>query len=363
LQWQLAHATYGERQGYPARTSTAAVEGQIVHEVLESLFKKAAYVGLPEVGTPEFRAVISAVRPYDAVKERIKKHEDSLRAHPHGAQVRLKTPAQQIVNRVARLFRSEYPKAMASWGKSQPLGATLRSQGTTEETSPQDLLAAVGAISEYELRHPRLPFAGIIDLVLQTEQGAVVVDFKTGMRNEEHKKQILYYGVLWWRNTGEVPARLEVRYMDGVDVLEITEEDLSSCELEMGERISSVGDLLEKIPAEARIHKSCGYCDVRQFCDEYWSDGSAILSLETSRPFVDVEFVVTSVPTSNGFEGRTSGGSVIPVTHEAGLEKVHGPFEQGELVRILGGYVSSGGDSVELKIRTEVFHRCVAEVC
>lgn len=363
LQWQLAHATYGDHRDYPTRPSIAAVEGQIVHEVLESLYRRAACAGLPEYGTPEFRAVISAVKPYDMVKELRKKHADSMRAHPRGMQVRFKTPTQQIVNRAARLFRSQYPMATVTWRKPKLSGATRRSPHTTEETRPLDLLDMVGAISEYKLKHPRLPFSGVIDLVLRTERGTVIVDFKTGIRNEKHRKQILYYGILWWRNTGEIPTSLELRYMDGIDVLDAPQFDLTACELEMEERISSVVDLIEKMPADARLRESCSYCNVRQFCDEYWSDRKIMSSLETVHRFIDVELVVISVPSANGFEGCANGDSMIPVTYESGLDKIHGPFEQGELIRILGGYVASEGNSIELKVRTEVFHRGVGEVC
>jgi hypothetical protein len=47
LQWQLARSRYGDLDGFPARPSPAAAEGEIVHAALERLFRALALEGCP----------------------------------------------------------------------------------------------------------------------------------------------------------------------------------------------------------------------------------------------------------------------------------------------------------------------------
>jgi PD-(D/E)XK nuclease superfamily len=54
--WQLEHSRYGEFDSLPIRPAPAAVEGQIVHEILDRLFKALALRGLPPLGSADFRA-------------------------------------------------------------------------------------------------------------------------------------------------------------------------------------------------------------------------------------------------------------------------------------------------------------------
>ena len=102
LQWQLLHSAYGDLPQFPVRPHPAAVEGEIVHEVLDLLFKRLALAGLPAIGSPEFGAQIAKVNVPQVVAERVSGCYDRVAAHPRSGGFRLRVDSQQLVNRVIR---------------------------------------------------------------------------------------------------------------------------------------------------------------------------------------------------------------------------------------------------------------------
>ena len=82
--------------------------------------------------------------------------------------------------------------------------AAERAQDTPADV--KTLLKQKRALSEVKLRHPDLPFLGILDRVQHTGEGVEVVDFKAGKPSEKHRRQLLRYALLWWRQTGDVPS-------------------------------------------------------------------------------------------------------------------------------------------------------------
>ena len=95
---------------------------------------------------------------------------------------------------------------------SRVFAASRSEPENRSESSLSSLLAANGTLSERELRHPSLPVVGILDLIRATDDGVLVVDFKTGAAKSEHQEQVELYALLWWRNSGEMPVRIAVQY-------------------------------------------------------------------------------------------------------------------------------------------------------
>src|SRR5262249_54851327 len=54
-QWNLPHSRWGAPPRFPTRPHPAAVEGEIVHAVLDRLFKALAVRGMPALKTASFR--------------------------------------------------------------------------------------------------------------------------------------------------------------------------------------------------------------------------------------------------------------------------------------------------------------------
>lgn len=357
LQWQLTNANYGTFERFPVRPHPAAVEGTIIHEVLDRLFRCLGLAGLPPVGSKEFRQAMTEFDVRQEVKEQVARHEEKLHAHPRGSMCRLQSSSEQLVNRVVRLFRAEYSGA----GNESPVARAVASFGTRSRLDGASLLALLkdrGALSELKLAHPKLPLGGVIDLAKWSDAGAEILDFKTGGEKTEHLDQVLLYGVLWWRTTGAAPSRVGVRYPTGQIGRDIGIADLETAERKLDERIRNVCSILANPPAAAKIAGQCHYCGVRQFCDRYWqqlADNRAIAK-GAEAGSLDAEVAVKNPPSPSGFEGEVAPGKTLNVVYPLDAEKVHGPFVAGEKIRILNGKAADKGETIELAPWTEVFH-------
>jgi hypothetical protein len=209
-----------------------------------------------------------------------------------------------------------------------------------------DLLRERGALSEVTLFHPTLSFSGTIDLVWLDHGRAVIVDFKTGQEKTEHKEQVACYAVLWWRCSGCPPARAEVRYPGRVVTLAVNDEMLAAAEEELTRRLATVTAALRLKPSEARSGEHCRFCDVRQYCDPYWATATAsVISQKSSavgRQAVDLEVDVRTEPSETGFGAQSADGGEMSIVFREALSRIHGPFINGEQLRILGWNCARG---------------------
>ena len=353
-QWQLVHAQYGSLVRFPARPNPAAVEGRIVHEALELLFKTLAIAGLPDLGTPAFKAEIARVDVGDQVRRLLDEHDLRLEAHPRTAGFRLRASPEQLINRVIRLFRAEYHGVAPSPADDSKRRPT-RASGKLAGKEMLSILLSRGAITELALRHPSLPFAGFVDLVRTTNNGIEIIDFKTGRQKAEHQDQVLGYALLWWRITGQTPKRASVRYTSGADTRTIDVKLLTNHERRLRQRIEKTIATLSLAPATAHTGNHCLHCDVRQFCDRFWATAAKRVPKRTDKTRVDITLTVDGPPGPYGFSSKSLDGSICNVVHGADGPKVHGLFVEHENLRILNGKVIDG--ALELMPWTEVFHR------
>jgi hypothetical protein len=360
-QWQLAHSRYGDLTRFPTRPHPAAVEGEIVHAVLDRLFKVLAVRGMPALGTPSFREGLVDVDVQGSVRRLLVEHERRLADHPRAGAFRLRTSPQQLVNQVIRLFRGLYQDAVTTNRASDlPAEITRAPQQLPSGPALAAFLRERGALSELPLVHPTLPFGGIIDLIWSDKGESVITDFKTGQEKPEHKKQVAYYAILWWRCSGVIPGRAEVRYPDRFVPVPVQETLLREAEEELRQRVSAVATTLALTPTQVVLGEHCRHCDVRQFCDRYWADRIKPLPGRTREAgqelSLDVEVTVVGEPSASGFDAQAGEEGVLPVVFRDDVALVHGPFAKGERLRILGGQVIEGG-ALELRPWTEVFHR------
>jgi hypothetical protein len=134
-QWQLLHSPYGSLDRFPTRPHPAAVEGDIVHTVLDRLFRSLALQGMPPQGTAAFKEAVGAVDIHNSVRRLVGEHEGLVALHPRGGGFRLRVGPQQLANRVVRLFRELYPEAVATYRGTAPrgydMGALLFSRSRT----------------------------------------------------------------------------------------------------------------------------------------------------------------------------------------------------------------------------------------
>ena len=357
LQWQLAHSKYGESlEPYPFRPAPAAVEGRIVHNVLELLFRALSLRGLPKIESQEFRQCIQEIRIKDRVETLAEEHAEKITAHPRGNGFRLKLTTQQLTNKVIRVFRQQYPQMLSTGIEipAMPNNVDEDSGSSSGQTSSQ-LLEKYGVLSEHRLEHPNLPFMGVLDLVFLSGDETVIVDFKTGTKDEGHMRQLLYYAVLWWRNADQIPERIELRYPSEIVSIRPDNKSLEAAEQKLAQEIHSAVHALSKIPSKSKSAEHCGYCDVRQFCESYWQYRESI-NIENihSNTAMDLEVTILDEPNKHGFQAKTR-AEELAVVLDSGCASIFDPFQTGERLRILGGYYKSELNALELKAWSEVF--------
>lgn len=358
LQWQLLNSKYGHNlRRFPARPAPAAVEGNIVHSVLEKLFRALSLIGLPALGTSAFHECITRLNIKQEVASRISAHEEAVAQHPRGNGFRLWSSSQQLVNKIIRLFRQQYSDVQANSKHSVPIEAyefeALENEHTT--CSPGSLLKRFGALSEIKIKHPSMPFMGIVDLVYLEKNQPVLADFKTGKTNNDHLKQINTYALLWWRQTGEVPKRLEIRYPHGVESVLVDESFLKREEKQLYSEINDVVAELSAEPAKALHGEHCGFCDVRQFCESFWEKEPQKIQInDTKAQFVDIAVTVDGNPTQHGFSGKTNRGVEVAIVFAENTSKPHLNVQDGQKLRILSALTK--GNEIIVKPRTEIYH-------
>lgn len=360
LRWQLMNSTYEDLPRYPARPREAAEVGSIVHGALEKLFRGLARYGLPPLGSKEFRDALREIDVMSYIRERLLEHEREVALHPRAAGYRLRATAREVYNKTSLLFQAEYKRAQQHpIPRASARGARVMQEGEEVE-SPLQFLRSCGVLAELRLKHPELPFQGVIDLVADDNGKTRILDFKSGQEKPEHQEQLELYGLLWWRATGEVPASLEVRYPGSLKEYPVSEARLLEVEAELKARILSLLEELKSPPAKARPGAHCQYCDVRQFCPAYWNSLpslSTAAALQGRESWVDLELVVAQEPTAYGFVGKTRHGEEVAVVFDEGGAALHGPFQRGETVRVLGGKFSLERRELLLSRSAEVFHQ------
>jgi hypothetical protein len=217
----------------------------------------------------------------------------------------------------------------------------------------QALLEKQGVLTELSLRHPDLPFKGVIDFVWMDDDGVVITDFKSGNGKPEHREQLLLYALLWARNTGQIPNKAYVVYPDVSMVIQIKQEVLESIHTELRQRIDNAVESLSLIPAPAIINENCQFCQVRQMCDHYWLF-VVPKEIENNSGYLDIEIRVAETPSDFGLSGCLTNGENINVVYDKDVAKISGPFNHTETLRILGAIRRN--DVLEIKKWTEVFH-------
>ncbi|MFO0608857.1 MAG: PD-(D/E)XK nuclease family protein [Polyangiales bacterium] len=349
-QWQLRRSSWPGFERLPTRPHAAAIEGQIVHEVLDLLFRELCFAGAPPTTSPAFRAVVARVDVPGEIQRRIDATHALLAEHPRRLALRLPLDARSLYNRAAALFQREYA-AVARADAAPPPPA----RGPSPRVDLLGALRARGALTEVPVAHPRLPVRGVIDLVRRDDAGAHVVDFKTGEVRDEHEEQLALYALLWWRVTGDLPVALSLRHPRGQRAFEVSAARLEAIEAALTVRVEATQRAIAETPAPARRGDHCAQCDVRPFCDDYWAAlPTPDAQTAVGRRGVDVAVQVPGEVEANGFVAG-EGKRRLPLVWEAEGGGAHGPFVAGEVLRIVGARYEDG--AVRLVATTEVFHR------
>jgi hypothetical protein len=174
--------------------NSRGAEGDIVHFILEALFKELAYSGFPALGDRNFQECIARVDIVQSVGKRIEEYEQRALSHPRGGGCRMQKSQQQIANQVIRILRNSYGQIA---NKNQiPSHQRPMERKAYEPRNGSELTATLkyyGSLSELSLAHSHLPLTGRIDIAWLDKDGVVIADFKTGQKHASHQEQIYCY--------------------------------------------------------------------------------------------------------------------------------------------------------------------------
>lgn len=180
-----------------------------------------------------------------------------------------------------------------------------RVQGTS--THSRQTTLRFGAEVDVKCDDP--PIYGRIDLL--TPEG--ITDFKTGTRKPEHAEQVLFYALLVWLADRWVPPSLILTYVRedvSVSVDVPTPDEFEGMRSSVRAELASLGrETLARAPKAIPSSENCGFCQVRQLCDDYWSSSETAqmrLSRESTqslgpddRIWLDAEIVDLPVTASD----------------------------------------------------------------
>ena len=208
-------------------------------------------------------------------------------------------------------------------------------------------MAAVGAAAAVP--------GGVTDVVGLTSvlQSAQSPDATLRGQAEQHLQQLEYYGVLWWRHSGEAPQQVAVQYLNEELERNVSVEHLEAAEKGLKRRIALAKTLLSETPAEARPGEGCRFCPVRARCEEGWAAYQASLATVLAGTG-DVEIVVSTKPSPTGFLGKV-GKKEKSVVYPSALKDQLPEIEVGTRLRLVDAVFSEEGKTVEIRPWTEVF--------
>lgn len=343
--WQLLRSRWGDYERFPMRPHPAAIEGQIVHDGLDRLARSCGQRGNPTFGTTAFMEAAAEADFFGGFAKAVVDWQERLARHPRpGPPFRLRTTPQELANRAVRLFREQYRPGAGEGRTAASVGS-----GAVEHAG---MLRARGALSEVKLRHPNLPFLGVLDRVQLTGEGVEVVDFKSGKASEKHRTQLVRYALLWWRVASEMPTRITAQYLDGRESWKVGEAALVEVEGAIAGAIAALTDHLSGRPAPARAGPGCAWCPVRARCDDGWALGEEHARSEGRG---DAELTVVGPSGPHGFLGRDGAGGEVAVVHEAAVAPLVPEVGVGQVVRVVDGVRKEKGKELEIRAWTEVF--------
>ncbi|MEW6709391.1 MAG: PD-(D/E)XK nuclease family protein [Candidatus Riflebacteria bacterium] len=272
LRWQLLHSKWNIFDTYPIRPSVAALEGQIIHEVLEALYSELASAGMPEPGSDEFIACFRMFDIYSRLNDiqaRIKKkYEGNLRCPT----VKFRSGNLQLRNRVIQLFRQNYQEICRGLKTVLPMGksATKMSFGSEPKGTSCETLKRKRVLSEFKISHGSLPLTGRFDLIWLEKDKIKFADFKTGMAVSDHQRQIELYALLIENKFQASQIIGYTIYSDHLNEFVMQPDRLKEISKKIEKEISSALNSLQSKPAPAKLNENCKYCQVKQYCDLYW---------------------------------------------------------------------------------------------
>ena len=348
--WALSRATYPDiwkHSGYPPRPILPALVGDVIHRVLEVVLRGLRRHGCESLSDRRAVVLLKELGGYSelieqAIKERLGRMVDNPRMVDQlegiGTALRIKLPdmRQRVQAVLARTTVSVLPisEAMDS--------ATALPRAQIHE----------GSHPEVELRAPELRFAGRVDLLTVSATSCTIIDYKSGIPHARHAEQLVIYALLWSRdlvvNPNRLPVAQLVRVYSTHDVVQQppTDAELEALAVRLQDRLLAAESDLQMRPPPARPSPTiCGFCSVRQMCEDYWAGvgvGEAATAPTGGADFIDAELDVLKQNGPKSWEVETSRNATPTLLRT--ITETPG-FKVGDKVRLIDAVQTRDDDS------------------
>lgn len=375
--WGLESANYPEiwkRQGYPRAINIASLEGVIIHASLKAITDEV----MRQTGSEDSQhAFISGLRNLGGYSNVIRKELNRIvRQFDENPRVRKALPA--AIRRIEDRF-AEIRLRIQHLLSRVPIAPPFRSSDGNHLISGEGASAlSYGTYTEVVLRHSKMPWIGVADLIQLSADRCIIRDFKTGEPDPVHGLQLRIYAWLWARDeianpVGRLADELVITYTES-DIFERppTPQELDSMDMEFEQRTQAATDLLSHRPPPARPDAGiCKYCAVRQLCNEYWAVNSQNPQLHPSAhdQYADVELKITEGQGPHSWLAQITSSSVGGTGQVALLHLPHVAVHMScdQCIRLVGAYLNAAREECDQRqlqhvivtagINTELYYK------
>lgn len=333
----LSHAYYPELwdgHGYPEAPNSASMFGDVVHDSLERIIRALVNKGCMSTIGAEAVAVMRELGGFsEIIKTMLTRRLAKIDGNPRVDGPRRDRLKDQLEHRIpeAREEVQRYLQRM----KLMP----IETEGLGGGGGRSRYARNGGSYTEATLQIDALRVFGRVDVLTVGAESVDITDYKTGIEDESHIDQLLFYAVLWDQdevsNANKVPlGRLTLSYPNreiSIDAPEV--DELRAMVNAIGPRVAAADELVNASEAAANTGEHCGFCPVRTLCSAYWSITPDPALLEDGAWF-DIEGVVRERGGLKHwwlqYSGRRSGTLLLRTT------SAHQAFVTGQRIRLLG---------------------------
>ncbi len=368
-QWLLSNAFYPEiwtNRGYPERLNERTIMGIATHQALETVIKKIKEEKIDQDSKDYLNLLKKLGGLRNILQEEIKK---VLKQSKYQGNPRYLRVEKDLHARITKRYLEEYFIQLRTF--LSKLNLPKVSDLVPPQKNNLKLKKSQSSVmTEYYAKSKVMGWKGIIDLVIQNNRGATLIDFKTGKEKENHKDQLELYQLIWMTDekVNQVPIKeLIVKYPDKEKYFKPLSDDQIEekinqyqCEVEELKNIFSSDNL-------AKPSKHCNYCGVKQLCDDYW-DSLKTTKKECERRFGDFEILVLDTSDGQNKDSKilssniADTGLIVKIFFQDVGDCFRQLFEVNNKVRILNGYYYDNDEegmaedfSIEIQKTTEVF--------
>jgi len=301
--WYLLNSDYGfAEKGYPVNINIYAFVGSVVHNCLNDILKYFKNKNCFDFDNHKIKQLlISKGGLTSIVKENVEKLIFTYKNNPRFCYIleefkpNISKYNDDIIHKLNVLF------------------AKIKSNSKHEkiERNDKDKLFQLKSniYTELVINNPEYKLKGVLDYVIVNDKGCIIIDFKTGEKNDNHLEQLKFYNMLWQYdivyNKRKIPVKeLKLLYSkDSLVIRGLNNEEIIELKNSYLNKINSINNNITDNNFPTILEeKKCAYCDVRHLCDEYWKNKKKTKYLEfTKSKYQDIEYRIIDQKTDDQF--------------------------------------------------------------